>query len=575
MNLFKQQSVLVLMTFIFISCGGSKNIANKTSTQDQRIITEIYEEGELFIVDEFLIRENALAQRVSHQEFRSQQARAKYLESEHGNSAIGKSIIVDKGYDLIRSKKVWEVRNEWSLEWESKYSEWIKNEFTQTFFLDHNISTDCADVAFVLRWIFARINYLPAANSMAGSGKIISQDSFIRKWKKLKRSELWYEDEVFLAALEVLKDSTYSRTLKADTYPVQLSKEAFREGVIQLNPTHVRVISNIIYDGSGVPILKQYSTRPTAVRPMAQEVMLNFKAIPESDGGFVKFRWPKKSRKSWKLVESKKMSWFSKDQYQEKFLDGSINFTKYLMEKLDIKMNARATVSSMLGAIKEFVYQRDLIVSDGYNFCQQNSCDLGSVAYDDWSTPSRDKRVVEFFEKIDLVVQENLSKDPEIANFYQNLKTDTFVDLQYAQVGMSMKQVEEMFRSLYLSYDPRDEISLRWAQDVRGQHLALKRKVQRLLDLRMNKIEKAQKCRETQKCVEGTDLYTSLNTIETDKELKKYVKNIKNLCDTSEEYCFKTWNADIMNITNYQSKPNLSLEKRYGVSEEINLAQDD
>lgn len=556
--------ITLLANFLF-SCGNKNLSETQRTNHNQQIISEYYEENGLFVLDKFLIRKNALPQRITHQEFGSKEARRDFLREQIQNGYIGQSIFVDYEYDLVAREKIWEVKNEWSLEWEAKYSQWIKKEFHQNFFLDHKISTDCADVAFVLRWIFARINSLPAANTMAGSGKIFSQDSFIRKWSRLKRNSNWYEDEVFLAALEFLKNTTYTKTLKRDTYPVVLSVEAFREGVIQLNPTHVRVISNIVYDGSAVPILKQYSTRPSAIRPMAREVMLNFKSIAREKGGFVKFRWPKKVNKSWELVESEKMKWFSLEQYQEKFLDGSVNFTNYLMDTLKIKRNARATITSMLGAIKEFVFQRDQIVAQGYDFCLNNSCELGTVAYEDWSTPSRDKRVVEFFDKIDLLIEENTHTDPMISEFYEELKVNTFVDLRFAQIGISLKEAEDMFRASYLSYDPRDKIALRWAQDYMVQHLALKIKVQRLLKIRQDKVEKAKECREDQTCIEGTDSYKSLNTVDLDIELKKYIKNIRQLCDISVEYCFLIWNPDIMNIKWYESEPNLSLNKRYGI----------
>lgn len=568
MKSLRSNSLILITALLFISCGQSTNLNSKVASQDIQIRTEIYEENEKFFVDEFLTREGAVDQRISHNVFTSQHLRNEFIRNKKKNISSGKSIIVNRDYDIVSSKNIWTVKNNWTLDWESKYSQWVKENFHQNFFLNHNISTDCADVAFVLRWIFARIHSLPAANTLAGSGKIFSQDNFIRKWKRLKRDTLWYKDEVFLAALEYLKNSTYTKTLKLDTYPVKLSKDAFREGVIQLNPTHVRVISQIIYDGSGVPILKQYSTRPTAIRPMAKEVMLNFKAIPESDGGFVKFRWPIKSKRNWKLVNGKDMSWFSKDQYQTKFLDGSVNFTNYLMDTLGIKKNARATISSMLGAVKEFVNQRDEIVAQGYEYCQQYSCDLGTIAYDDWSTPSRDKRVVEFFNKIDKLIGENTEIDPSLKDFYIDLKSNTFVDLQYAQIGLTMMEVEKLFRDSYLSYDPRDLIAYRWAMDMRVQYYSLELKINRLLKVRELKIEQAQVCRDSLECISGTKLFETLNTISLDKELKKYIKNINFLCNSSAEYCLLRDKPDLINISKYQSEPNLSINKRLGIIKE-------
>lgn len=72
---------------------------------------------------------------------------------------------------------IWPVTQQWNMEWESRYANWIESEVNSDYFIEHQFATDCADVALALRWIFARDNGLPAGNKLAGSGNLFTQSS--------------------------------------------------------------------------------------------------------------------------------------------------------------------------------------------------------------------------------------------------------------------------------------------------------------------------------------------------------------------------------------------------------------
>ena len=59
---------------------------------------------------------------------------------------------------------VWVSTNSWSLDWEKKYSQWVKEEVETDVFTSgrwKDLSTDCADAIYTIRAIFAYENNLP------------------------------------------------------------------------------------------------------------------------------------------------------------------------------------------------------------------------------------------------------------------------------------------------------------------------------------------------------------------------------------------------------------------------------
>lgn len=57
----------------------------------------------------------------------------------------------------VKDQVLWKHTQEWSWDWEIKYGEWVTQNITIDFFQKYNIPTDCADLAYIARWIFSRI----------------------------------------------------------------------------------------------------------------------------------------------------------------------------------------------------------------------------------------------------------------------------------------------------------------------------------------------------------------------------------------------------------------------------------
>ncbi|WP_415062551.1 hypothetical protein [Bdellovibrio sp.] len=173
--------------------------------------------------------------------------------------------------------KVWDATNTWSEAYEEQYSQWIKDTFKYDIFSNpssawYGIPTDCADAVYAARIIFAYENSLPVnftniENMRPNlSNEMTSWDSLSAK-EKVRRF------------IRHVSDLTSTQTLGYDTYPVQISRETFRPGIIFVNPTLSREDENIVGTRGGHAetliqieengfIRTLYSTTPSKVRDL-------------------------------------------------------------------------------------------------------------------------------------------------------------------------------------------------------------------------------------------------------------------------------------------------------------------
>ena len=134
----------------------------------------------------------------------------------------------------ISEAAVWQVRQQWTPVKEAEFSLFIQNEFSADIFSNpqsafYGIPTDCADAVYIGRAIFAAREGLPIKFSdITRSGAFFSQD--ISRWdsqtpEKRLRSFLHYISEM-----------VSTLTLEKDTYPVLISRDWLRPGVVFLSP---------------------------------------------------------------------------------------------------------------------------------------------------------------------------------------------------------------------------------------------------------------------------------------------------------------------------------------------------
>ncbi|MEO5666933.1 MAG: hypothetical protein ABIR96_02620, partial [Bdellovibrionota bacterium] len=274
----------------------------------------------------------------------------------------------------------------------------IQNNVDESFFVTNKIVTDCADVAYSLRWIFSRINGLPAANLLMGSGKMFSVFDVRDEWRKLPTSSDWATDKRFRAALVYVLRNTFTHTLLKDSYPVKLDLEGISPGSHHLHLSGSSGHTQVIYRGpsetNGLPFMMLSSTLPAEVRQLMVHFFWGDQPKNPKIEGFVRVRWAQgTSRENVKILRSEDHPWFSNEQYTPIGADGQF-FPLALIKKLDPGFEITRVVQKILGDLEMLINERVHIVDDGFDYCSKNSCEPGSGGYESWSTPSRDGRLI-------------------------------------------------------------------------------------------------------------------------------------------------------------------------------------
>jgi hypothetical protein len=363
----------------------------------------------------------------------------------------------------VLNQNVWLATESWSEAWELSYADWIKTHLTTDFFTRYQIATDCADVAFALRWIFARIHKLPAAVQLPGSRAIFSHESFLRDWQSLPRSENWWEDQVFRAALEYVLDNVYTGSLGGDSYPIEIKPGVFTAGThhLELHATYGHTL--FVKEITANQVLVYNSTVPRAVRNLRSAFYDYARPQEEGRGGFLKFRWPEKIAGQWVLRSASSMPSYSREQYDPEFLklNELFDFSLSVKLRLGLPVDYRQSFGEGLISIRSAFKERDLIVKEGFDFCSINPCAPGSANYESWSTPSRDRRILDRIEGAQRILQRFGPSDSEFQNTW-----DRFIFGPAFSVGgknfKNWQLIDRWIKQSY-SFDPRDNIEKRWA----------------------------------------------------------------------------------------------------------------
>jgi hypothetical protein len=557
---------LFLLIIAPASFAGSTDYFFQDSEGDHFLIS-FESEGRIYL-DHQLIRPHQLQIPVSLQSFSSKSELNSYINRKFPQRKSAVSVQKNKNYVSTEvSQVVWEVTQEWTIDWENKYSHWVTENFDANFFVKYNIETDCADVAFALRWIFARIHGLPAANTLAGSLVIFSQDSFRKEWLSLKRDPIWYKDEVFLAALKYILRGAFTGTLLIDGYPIEISRETFLVGTIHLQGGHTMVISEIDYESVGdAPIKKLSSTMPPMVRVLMDEMMIDAEATAETSGGFIRLRWPKKINGKWELVEKENMPFFSREQYTEEFLGDHGHFTLAVIDRLGIDFIPKRIVDRSLEGIQESLKQRSNIVNLGYEFCSQNNCSEGTQAYEDHSTPSRDKRLLGLFEGLFSTAEALSVLDSSLLDYLETELNKRFFTVE--DKLFPLKTWHTIFLNFYFSYHPEDTIPERWGLDADSIQRVISKRFTRYQTQREIKLRESLVCTSGNDCSRGSQKWRDLNTFELDRKIKREVySSYLSLCEKKEcnEINDKIQEV-IKRIPFFVSEPNYPLGMRRGES---------
>ncbi len=295
---------------------------------------------------------------------------------------------------------VWKSENSWNAVWEKRYQHWVKNNWTEDFFMNekkplyYKFAHDCADAVYAMRLVFSYENKLPfVIHDPRKPGKTISNGK--TRWDK------YPEEKRVRKFMEYVANMTSTKSLARDTYPIAL--DDIKPGDIYAAPgVHSYQIVNITEYGVAEVMS---STTPKAPRFLDRIPSFPF-YVPEDyknkTDGYRRFIQPQNIRKS-----LKKQPGYSEEQYQiAKGVNYDyVRFTDIIASALGNKTEApdEKTLRLMI-AMCMYANDRSVYVYEALYHLQEmrkkgRKC-MTRREYDNYSTPSRDRRLKAFFNAV-------------------------------------------------------------------------------------------------------------------------------------------------------------------------------
>ena len=292
---------------------------------------------------------------------------------------------------------VWKAVNSWDNVWEKRYQHWVKNNWTEDFFMNekkpiyYKFSHDCADAVYAMRLVFSYENKLPfVIHDSSRPGKTISNGK--TRWDK-------YPEPVRVRKfMDYVADMTSTKTLRHDTYPIAL--DDIKPGDIYVAPgVHSYQIVNITETGIAEVMS---STTPKAPRFLDRIASFPF-YVPEDTkhfgDGYRRFIQPQNIRKPLKRQPGYDIEQF---QIARSVNYNYVRFTDIIASALGKRKEhpdektLRLMIAMCMYANDRAVYVYDALWHLQKIKKQGRKC-MNRREYDSYSTPSRDRRLKAFF----------------------------------------------------------------------------------------------------------------------------------------------------------------------------------
>ncbi len=352
--------------------------------------------------------------------------------------------------------QIWEVGDRrWTVEEEGRFAKWIEENITEDFFIRYMIPTDCADAVYGIRWIYARINHLPAAATTRG-GRLIGHWS--TDWKDLPTSPEWYEDERFRAALLYLFSETWTGTLSLDTYPILISANSVTPGALFfVTESHAGIIGHVSFDGSqSHPLQTWESSLPVKVKKLSLRNFLCFGPDSKTRSGLVRFRWPILENEEWEYLPDKDHPFYSEEQYASGFSRGYPDFGEAVGKRIDPKeYDPTEKMMKVMETITRFLRERIPIVQTGYEQCSKGGCREATLQWEMYNTAGRDEMI--------MLLMDHLSQIIESNHFNKKIVKEMMEAIPFKIAKSRSITFYDIYRSYsWLSPHPGDSIEARW-----------------------------------------------------------------------------------------------------------------
>lgn len=476
-------------------------------------------EESLWHLDHYQFLPGKLPQKISHQAFPTRVMAQKVLAARNP-TALRRRGFEPRDVSEVKGASLWKVENQWSWDWELRYAKWVEATLTKTFFQEHRIAVDCADVALSARWIFARIHKLPVANRLAGGVVMMTQETVKASWMQLPTHDDWTKDRRFLKALDYLLDSTYTHSLLEDSYPIAINAESITAGVHHLtlygDSGHTVVLHRIArQDPNQVPVLLIFSSVPREVREVWESPFYMGQEKDPKTGGVLRLRWPRQTTQGWTQVPAKDMPYYSLEQYSDDFLAEGEGLPLHVFKIINPKFDPVLLLKSFARQIQDSLKSRIGIVEEGYIYCQSHDCRPGTAGYEDWSTPARDQKILGLFTLLNDFFQSFSMIAPEVLDWWMREASKTY--LQMNGFDFTKTQIQAHWESRFFDSDPSRTPGRRW--NLMAQDFLENRKdaLSELLAVRLEKLRK-NTCFITD-CPAGSALFIAHDTYVEDQKL--------------------------------------------------------
>ncbi|NWG01675.1 MAG: hypothetical protein HXY44_02315 [Syntrophaceae bacterium] len=352
--------------------------------------------------------------------------------------------------------QIWNVGDRrWTVEEEYRFGKWVDENITEDFFIRYKIPTDCADVPYAVRWIYARIASLPAA-ATTKDGKLIGHWS--THWKHLPTYPEWHQDKRFRAALLYLISETWTGTLPHDTYPIRISPDSVTPGtLLSMAKSHVGIIGHVCLDGSQAhPLQTWESMLPVKIRKLSLRDFFSPKPEPTHPLGLVKFRWPIMVNGEWKYLPPKKHPFYSEEQYHPTFYKDSSDFVEAVAKRIDpTEYDPMVKVTKIVETTTRILRERIPIVLTGHQLCARGGCTEGSDLWEIHNTLSRDEMVILLMDHLSRIIQSN-DLDQEVM---ERMMRSISIDISKSH---SITFYDVYQNCPWFSPHPKDSIEARW-----------------------------------------------------------------------------------------------------------------
>ena len=352
--------------------------------------------------------------------------------------------------------QVWKVGDHrWTVEGEYQFGKWVDENITEDFFIRYKIPTDCADAVYAIRWIYARINHLPAA-ATTKDGRLIGHWS--TNWKHLPTHSEWHQDKRFRAALLYLFSETWTGTLPCETYPIRISHDSVTPGtLLAMAKSHVGIVGHVSLDGSQAhPLQTWESMLPVKIRKLSLRDFFSPKPETTHPLGLMKFRWPIFDHGEWKYLPIKEHPFYSEEQYDPAFYKRYPDFVEAVAKRIDPKeYDPMEKVAKVMNTTTRFLRDRVPIVLAGNQQCAKGGCTEGSDLWEIHNTLSRDEMIILLMDHLSRIIESN-HLDKEVT---EKMMKAISIDISK---NRSITFYDVYQNCSWLSHHPKDSIEARW-----------------------------------------------------------------------------------------------------------------